>query len=109
MKNLENSRILLQLDYGQPLIGKLDIQDGRLECEVIVPGTTERSMIVVADPEKIMIEHEVDDAHIEKFKFFLIAKNAEFTNFTCAKENGMLLVTAEIVNNERETAKTWTL
>lgn len=106
---MKKSKILLRLDYGEPLIGCLTIDDGRMICEVIVPGTTEKSLIVVTDREKIMIEHEIDDTHIEKFKFFLEAQDVEFTDFTCAKENGILRVTAEVITTNNAGPKTWSL
>lgn len=104
---MSQSKLLLKLEYGNPAISELSLADGRMVLEIITPAVTEKSMIVVSDPQKIMVEHEVDDRFVEKFKFFLCTKNDDvFKNVSAYKDNGMFFLSADVEvasNNEPKT------
>lgn len=105
MKTTNQSKVLLALAYGEPTITRLEIDGGILHLEVLVPGVIEKSMIIAVDEDKIMVEHEVDDRFVGKFKFFLspASEGIVFDSVECQKDNGLLIVTAhlrQVKNNE---------
>lgn len=85
--------IKLRLEYGEPLIGKIALENGALNIEVVIPGVTDGSMVLVADDSSLMIEHEVDSKFIEKFKVFVISEKVDFYGTLAKKEDGVLFIT----------------
>lgn len=110
LKIMEQSKIKLSLKYGSPAISNLELEDGKLVLELLVPGVTEKSMVVVSDPQKIMVEHEVDDRFVGKFKFFLYSNgDQEFKDVRAHKDNGLLVLTADVATTTDSNPQTITV
>lgn len=94
----KESKIKLKLEYGNPSISRAEIKDDKILIEILIPGVVDKAMVVVADYNKIMIEHEIDERFVDKFKFFLIPTDQIFAVPTCYKSNGVFYLEAEIFN-----------
>jgi hypothetical protein len=96
MKKLQQNSLKLKLEYGEPQISTLEVEDEIFKMQILVPGTVERSLIIVADNEKLMVEHEVDDRFVPKFKFFLYSEDINFKAMRCEKDDGVLTILAPV-------------
>jgi HSP20 family molecular chaperone IbpA len=90
MKTIERSKMKLKLEYGAPMIARVEYGDLAFRLEVLIPGVSDGTMAIVADEEKIMIEHEIDERFVGIFKFYLYSEDVNFTGVQVAKKDGIL-------------------
>jgi HSP20 family molecular chaperone IbpA len=107
IKQINNMK--LKLEYGNPLISRLEQSEEKFYLNVVIPGVVDGEMVLVADKDKLMVEHEVDSTFIGKFKFFIYTDNVDFEKIVVEKQNGVLYLEAPVFQYSKDTVKTITV
>ena len=107
IKQMNNMK--LKLEYGAPMISRLEQSEEKFYLNVVIPAVADGEMVLVADKDKLMVEHEVDSVFISKFKFFIYADNIDFEKIVVEKQNGVLYLEAPVLQHSKNALKTITV
>lgn len=107
IKQMNNMK--LKLDYGNPMISRLEQTDEMFYLNVVIPAVVDGEMSVVLDDGKVNVEHEIDGALIGKFRFSVYAEDVNFKEAHVEKQYGVLYLGAPLHQPTKSNPKTLTV
>jgi HSP20 family molecular chaperone IbpA len=94
---MKKAIVRLSVLYGEPKIGKLDVVDGFVELEILVPGLEANKINFVATEDRLTITVSAS-GYVNRFSIVVVSEYADYRGFEYFKRDGVLSVSIPLLD-----------